>query len=39
MLSLLFHHAVDVIFDMLSLLAVKEQWMLFSMSCHRTFNK
>ena len=30
MLLLLFHHEVDVIFYLLSLLSFKEQWMLFS---------
>ena len=30
MLLLLFHHAVDVIFYLLSLLSFKEQWKLFS---------
>ena len=39
MLSLLFYDAVDMIFHILSLLSVKEHWMLFSMCCHRTFNK
>ena len=39
MLSLLFHHAVNLILHMLLLLSLKEQWMLFHMCCHRTFSK
>ena len=39
MLSLLFHLAVDMIFHKLPLFPFKEQWMLFSMCCHITFNR
>ena len=38
-LSLLFHHAVDLVFHMFLSLSFKEQWMLFSMCCHSPFDK
>ena len=38
-LSLLSHHAVYVIFHIFSLLSVKEQWILFPLSCNKAFNK